>query len=88
MLQTILSNNPNPKCNIENHVLYVELINNDDVVKIPLLYVNNIESGELKNDIEISVDKSSKTFGKHRGKDAGYSQMRIPKHMQVSKVYV
>ena len=62
-----MENNPNPRFVIENHILVVELLNNDDIIKIPLLYVNNIESGEILGDIEINAVRDVNKFGNKTG---------------------
>lgn len=77
----LLENNPNPRFVIENHILVVELLNDDDIIKIPLLYVNNIESGEVFGNIEINVYRNSKAFGNHIDEMV---PVTVPPHMQKS----
>lgn len=81
----LLENNPNPRFVIENHILVVELLNNDDIIKIPLLYVNNIESGEVFGDIEINAVRDVDKFG---NKTERKTIIRIPSYMQKSVPYV
>ena len=81
----LLENNPNPRFVIENHILVVELLNNDDIIKIPLLYVNNIESGEVFGDIEINAVRDVNKFGNKTGRKTA---IRIPNYMQKSVPYV
>ena len=81
----MLENNPNPRFVIENHILVVELLNNDDIIKIPLLYVNNIESGEVFGDIEINAVRDVDRFG---NKTERKTAIRIPNYMQKSVPYV
>lgn len=84
-IRGLLENNPNPRFVIENHILVVELLNNDDIIKIPLLYVNNIESGEVFGDIEINAARDVEKFGNKTGIK---TTIRIPNHMQKSVPYV
>lgn len=81
----LLENNPNPRFVIENHILVVELLNDDDIIKIPLLYVNNIESGEVFGDIEINAVRDVDRFG---NKTERKTAIRIPNYMQKSVPYV
>lgn len=80
-IHNLLSNNPNPRFIIENHVLVVELHDENEIIKIPLLYVNNIESGEIQGDIEIDVHRNSKAFGNHIDEMV---PVTVPSHMQKS----
>ena len=81
----LLENNPNPRFVIENHILVVELLNNNDIIKIPLLYVNNIESGEVFGNIEINAVRDVDKFG---NKSERKTAIRIPSYMQKSVPYV
>lgn len=80
-IHNLLSNNPNPRFIIENHVLVVELHNEDEIIKIPLLYVNNIESGEIQGDIEINTHRDPNAFGNHIDEIV---PVTVPPHMQKS----
>lgn len=89
----LLKNNPNPRFVIENHILVVELLNDDDIIKIPLLYVNNIESGEVFGDIEINISQTPKMWGssidsENTPKDKRVVPLNVPTYMQKSKIRV
>lgn len=89
----LLENNPNPRFVIENHILVIELLNNDDIIKIPLLYVNNIESGEVFGDIEINISQTPKMWGSSIDSENTLKEKRVvpintPTHMKKSRIYV